>query len=77
MTLPKSMYNDEAMNYAADAGILALLMICSMLTNSWGDGPEDEECALVPEIAQVYKTDRVRYEATAREWTRNTLSEYC
>ncbi|CAG8817026.1 19856_t:CDS:2, partial [Gigaspora margarita] len=25
---------------------------------------------LVPEIAHVYKTDRTRYEATAREWTR-------
>jgi hypothetical protein len=25
---------------------------------------------LVPEIAHLYKTDRSRYEATAREWTR-------
>ncbi|CAB4420375.1 unnamed protein product [Rhizophagus irregularis] len=25
---------------------------------------------LIPEIAHVYKTDRTRYEATAREWTR-------
>ena len=25
---------------------------------------------LVPEIAHVYKTDRARYEATAREWCR-------
>jgi hypothetical protein len=25
---------------------------------------------LVPEIAHVYKTDKARYDATAREWTR-------
>jgi ubiquitin-conjugating enzyme E2 D/E len=25
---------------------------------------------LVPEIAQLYKTDRPKYEVTAREWTR-------
>jgi len=25
---------------------------------------------LVPEIAQIYKTDKARFEATAREWTR-------
>jgi hypothetical protein len=31
---------------------------------------------LVPEIAHVYKTDRSRYEATAREWTRKYASEY-
>jgi ubiquitin-conjugating enzyme E2 D/E len=31
---------------------------------------------LVPEIAHVYKTDRTRYEATAREWTRKYASEY-
>lgn len=43
---------------------LALLSICSFL-----DDPNVEE-PLVPEIAHVYKTDRVRYEATAREWTR-------
>jgi ubiquitin-conjugating enzyme E2 D/E len=24
----------------------------------------------VPEIAHIYKTDRQRYEETAREWTR-------
>jgi ubiquitin-conjugating enzyme E2 D/E len=24
----------------------------------------------VPEIAQIYKTDKARYEDTAREWTR-------
>ncbi|KAG9796289.1 ubiquitin-conjugating enzyme, partial [Aureobasidium melanogenum] len=42
-----------------------LLSICSMLTDPNPDDP------LVPEIAHVYKTDRARYEATAREWTRN------
>jgi ubiquitin-conjugating enzyme E2 D/E len=35
-----------------------------MLTDPNPDDP------LVPEIAHVYKTDRARYEATAREWTR-------
>lgn len=41
-----------------------LLSICSMLTDPNPDDP------LVPEIAHVYKSDRPRYEATAREWTR-------
>ena len=44
--------------------ILVLLSICSMLTDPNPDDP------LVPEIAHVYKTDRSRYESTAREWTR-------
>lgn len=43
---------------------IVLLSICSMLTDPNPDDP------LVPEIAHVYKTDRARYEATAREWTR-------
>ena len=30
---------------------------------------------LVPEIAHIYKTDRARYEATAREWTRKYASK--
>ena len=42
-----------------------LLSICSMLTDPNPDDP------LVPEIAHVYKSDRPRYEATAREWTRS------
>ncbi|KAK4073692.1 hypothetical protein Trihar35433_3166 [Trichoderma harzianum] len=37
------------------------------LTISKDPNPDDP---LVPEIAHVYKTDRPRYEATAREWTR-------
>lgn len=41
-----------------------LLSICSMLTDPNPDDP------LVPEIAHVYKSDRARYEASAREWTR-------
>eukprot|EP00761_Pharyngomonas_kirbyi_P011813 gb/GECH01011839.1/.p1 GENE.gb/GECH01011839.1/~~gb/GECH01011839.1/.p1 ORF type:complete len:148 (+),score=15.65 gb/GECH01011839.1/:1-444(+) len=41
-----------------------LLSICSLLTDP---NPEDP---LVPEIAHLYKKDRARYEATAREWTR-------
>lgn len=40
-----------------------LLSICSLLTDP---NPEDP---LVPEIAHLYKTDRAKYEATAREWT--------
>jgi len=35
-----------------------------MLTDPNPDDP------LVPEIANLYKTDRARYESTAREWTR-------
>ncbi|KAI5996203.1 hypothetical protein PISMIDRAFT_681483 [Pisolithus microcarpus 441] len=41
-----------------------LLSICSMLTDPNPDDP------LVHDIAHLYKTDRARYEATAREWTR-------
>ena len=41
-----------------------LLSICSLLTDPNPDDP------LVPEIAHIYKTDRQRYEETAREWTR-------
>lgn len=41
-----------------------LLSICSLLTDP---NPDDPLC---PDIAHVYKSDRARYEATAREWTR-------
>lgn len=44
-----------------------LLSICSMLTDPNPDDP------LVPDIAHLYKTDRTRYEATAREWTRKCV----
>lgn len=40
-----------------------LLSICSLLTDPNPDDP------LVPEIAQLYRTDRGRHDATAREWT--------
>lgn len=41
-----------------------LLSISSLLTDANPDDP------LVPEIAHIYKSDRARYEDTAREWTR-------
>ena len=41
-----------------------LLSISSLLTDANPDDP------LVPEIAHIYKIDRPKYEATAREWTR-------
>ncbi|CDH50813.1 ubiquitin conjugating enzyme [Lichtheimia corymbifera JMRC:FSU:9682] len=41
-----------------------LLSVCSLLTDPNPDDP------LVPELAHIYKTDRARYDATAREWTR-------
>jgi len=40
-----------------------LLSICSLLTDPNPDDP------LVPEIAHLYKTDKARYEETARQWT--------
>ena len=42
-----------------------LLSISSLLTDANPDDP------LVPEIARIYKNDRAKYEATAREWTRS------
>jgi ubiquitin-protein ligase len=56
-------YRDGS-NYEHTNRHAVLLSICSMLTDPNPDDP------LVPEIAHVYKTDRARYEATAREWTR-------
>ncbi|KAI8338354.1 putative ubiquitin conjugating enzyme [Chlamydoabsidia padenii] len=41
-----------------------LLSVCSLLTDPNPDDP------LVPELAHLYKTDRTRYEATAKDWTR-------
>ena len=40
-----------------------LLSICSLLTDPNPDDP------LVTEIATLYKTDRAKYEETARDWT--------
>merc|ERR1719401_2912490 len=41
-----------------------LLSICSLLTDPNPDDP------LVAEIARVYKNDKAKHDATAREWTR-------
>jgi len=43
-----------------------VLSICSLLTDPNPDDP------LVPEIARIYKTDRVKYEATAKECASRT-----
>nr|XP_012567518.2 ubiquitin-conjugating enzyme E2 11-like isoform X1 [Cicer arietinum] len=40
-----------------------LLSICSLLTDPNPDDP------LVPDVARMYKSDRSKYEATARLWT--------
>ena len=54
--------HSQALTMACLAQVL--LSICSLLTDPNPDDP------LVPEIAHIYKTDRQRYEETAREWTR-------
>ena len=41
-----------------------LLSICAFLTDPNAEGP------LEPDIGLIYRTDRAKYEATAREWTR-------
>lgn len=43
---------------------LVLLSICSLLTDPNPDDP------LVPEIARIYKTNKPKYNETAKEWTR-------
>lgn len=48
-----------------------LLSICSLLTDPNPDDP------LVPEIAHMYKTDRTKYEATARSWTQKYAMGWC
>ena len=40
-----------------------LLSICSMLADANPDDP------LVPDIARLYKTDRAKHDATAKQWT--------
>ncbi len=40
------------------------LSISSLLTDSNPDDP------LIPEIANVYKTNKAQYEATTKEWTK-------
>lgn len=67
MTISKGMFVYSRWWYlgppAANPSVV-LLSICSMLTDPNPDDP------LVPEIAHTYKTDRAKYEQTAREWTR-------
>jgi ubiquitin-conjugating enzyme E2 D/E len=46
-----------------------LLSICSMLTDPNPDDP------LMPDIAQLYRTDLAKYNATAREWTQKYATE--
>ncbi len=41
-----------------------LLSLSSLFNDPNPDDP------LVPEIAKIYKSDKSKYEATAREWTR-------
>lgn len=43
-----------------------LLSICSLLTDPNPDDP------MVPEIAHMYKTDRAKYDSTARSWTQKS-----
>ncbi|KAL5199607.1 hypothetical protein ABZP36_020810 [Zizania latifolia] len=50
-------------NSADSLDLQVLLSICSLLTDPNPDDP------LVPEIAHMCKTDRFRYESTARSWT--------
>ena len=45
-----------------------LLSICYLLSDPNPDDP------LVPDIANICKTDKARYESTAREWTRKYAS---
>ncbi|KAI9374644.1 putative glutaryl-CoA dehydrogenase [Aspergillus egyptiacus] len=65
LTISKGLFLHHPLRLSNASDVPAVLLsICSMLTDPNPDDP------LVPEIAHVYKTDRPRYEATAREWTR-------
>ncbi|CAH2050781.1 unnamed protein product [Thlaspi arvense] len=55
--------HDQTFQHKVGPKLLVLLSICSLLTDPNPDDP------LVPEIAHMYKTDRAKYEATARSWT--------
>ena len=61
---PRSLTSSAALHDAP----AVVLSICSLLTDPNPDDP------LVPEIARIYKTDRAKYEATAKEWTKKYAS---
>ena len=44
--------------------VAVLLSVCSLLTDPNPDDP------LVPEIARLYKSDKAKHDAQAKEWTR-------
>lgn len=64
LTISKGMYQSPILFSSLKTDpFIVLLSICSMLTDPNPDDP------LVPEIAHLYKTNRAKYEATAKEWT--------
>ncbi|KAG6433520.1 hypothetical protein SASPL_105134 [Salvia splendens] len=60
--LPEPSSTTQCVNDRSEE-LIVLLSICSLLTDPNPDDP------LVPEIAHMYKTDRAKYESTARSWT--------
>lgn len=67
LTISK-VWNPFALLYTSQLTVMTslpqvLLSICSLLTDA---NPNDP---LVPDIAQLYKNNRVQHDATAREWT--------
>jgi ubiquitin-conjugating enzyme E2 D/E len=46
-----------------ETNFIVLLSISSLLTDPNPDDPLD------PEIAHIYKTNKTKFEATAKEWT--------
>jgi len=69
--LAEKQYPDKG-GYLAEAFLYIreyLTRLVQLSIRSLLDNPNpDDYCE--PEIAHVYKTNRVRYERTAREWTR-------
>ena len=45
-----------------------ILSICSLLTDANADDPLDAD------VARIYKSDRAKFDATAREWTQKYAS---
>uniref|UniRef100_J3L2I9 UBC core domain-containing protein n=1 Tax=Oryza brachyantha TaxID=4533 RepID=J3L2I9_ORYBR len=60
---PSQCSAEQTRQHVLSACFQVLLSICSLLTDPNPDDP------LVPEIAHMYKTDRQKYENTARTWT--------